>query len=246
MGRNEGFKNVRTLSATVPANELLTSVAEQLKLPLSNIARASELAQLTDRIGMAELSAIHAQAMAALTLVDGYMLGLELLRDQASLALEPVSISSVLTEVAHALEGFAKQYRVVIELEITGKYGPVLGHRAGLRAVFMSLGQELIEAQAAHTKSARLTLAASRSGYGITAGMYSNYEELQAVHWKQALELCGRARQPFTMMSAGSGAGIFVADTILQAMDTRLRVGRYRRQRGLVTVLRSSPQLSLV
>jgi hypothetical protein len=135
---------------------------------------------------------------------------------------------------------------VIIELEIGGKYGPVMGNYDGLKSALVSLGYELIEAQAAHTKSARLTLAVTRNAHGIVAGMYSAYEELQAEHWRRAIELCGRARQPFTALSAGSGAGIFVADTILQAMDARLRVGRYHKQCGLTTMLRPSPQLQLV
>jgi hypothetical protein len=232
--------------ATVPANELLKCVAEQLKLPLMNIARQTELAQLLGHIEPSELQGIHTHAVAALTLVDSYMLGLELLKSQQPLDLEPISVSSALTEAAHALELFAKQYGVIIELEISGKYGPVMGNYNGLKAALISLGYELIEAQAAHTRSAHLTLAATRSAHGIVAGMYSAYEDLQAEHWRRAVELCGHARQPFTALTAGSGAGIFVADTILQAMDTRLRIGHYHKQRGLVTVLQQSPQLQLV
>ncbi len=233
-------------TTTVPTDELLKSVAEQLKLPLMNIARQTELAQLLGRLDPTELQGIHTHAVAALRLVDSYMLGLELLRDQSTLDLGPVSISSALTETAHALEPFAKQYGVIIELEIGGKYGPVMGNYEGLKAALMSLGYELIEAQAAHTRSTHLTLAATKGSQGIVAGMYSAYENLQAEHWRRAVELCGRAQQPFTTLTAGSGAGIFVADTILQAMDTRLRVGHYHKQRGLATVLRQSPQLQLV
>ena len=230
----------------VPTNELLGSVAEQLKLPLMNIARRAELAQLSGHIDPSELSVIYNHAVAALNLVDSYMLGLELLREQKTLELEPVSISSVLTDTAHALDSFAKQYGVVIELEVAGKYRPVMGHSAGLKAALLSLGYELIEVQASHTKSARLTLAASRNAHGIVAGVYSDYEDLQADHWRRALELCGKARQPFTTLTAGSGAGVFVADAILQAMDTRLGVGRYHKQRGLATVLQPSQQLQFV
>jgi signal transduction histidine kinase len=232
--------------AVVPANELLKCVAEQLKLPLINIARQTELAQLLGYIQPNDLQNIHTHAVAALTLVDSYMLGLELIRSQQPLDLEPISISSTLTEAAHALDSFAKQYGVIIELEIGGKYGPVMGNYEGLKAALISLGYELIEAQAAHTKSAHLTLAVTRNPHGIVAGMYSAYEDLQAEHWRRAVELCGQAHQPFTTLTAGSGAGIFVADAILQAMDARLRVGHYHKQRGLATVLRPSPQLRLV
>lgn len=232
--------------ATIPANELLKSVAEQLKLPLMNIARQSELSQLLGHIEPAELLGIQTNAIAALSLVDSYMLGLDLLRKQEPLDLEPISVSSAMTEVAHTLELFAKQYGVIIELEIGGKYGPVMGNYRGLKAALVSLGYELIEAQAAHTRSPHLTLAATRNVHGVAAGMYSAYEDLQAEHWRRAVELCGQAQQPFTTLTTGSGAGIFVADTILQSMDARLRVGHYHKQRGLVTVLRPSPQLRLV
>jgi hypothetical protein len=233
-------------TATVPANELLRSVAEQLKLPLMNIARQAELAQLLGNIETVELQGIHTHAVSALKLVDGYMLGLELLRNQEMLDLEPISVSSALIDAAHVLESFANQYGVIIELEINGKYGPVMGNYEGLKAALISLGYELIEAQAAHTRSAHLTLAATRNAHGIVAGMYSAYEDLQAEHWRRAVELCGQAQQPFTTLTAGSGAGIFVADTILQAMNARLRVGHHHKQRGLVTVLQPSPQLQLV
>lgn len=233
-------------AATIPANELLKSVAEQLKLPLMNIARQAELSQLVGSIDPAELQSVHVNAIAALALVDSYMLGLDLLGKQEPLDLEPISVSSALTEAAHTLELFAKQYGVIIELEISGKYGPVMGNYSGLKSALVSLGYELIEAQAAHTRSPHLTLAATRNAHGIVAGMYSAYGDLQAEHWRRAVELCGQARQPFTALSPGSGAGIFVADAILQAMDTRLRVGHYHKQRGLVTMLRPSPQLQLV
>lgn len=233
-------------TTTVPTDELLRSVAEQLKLPLMNIARKAELAQLLGGIEPMELQSIHTHAVAALRLVDSYMLGLELLSGQGMLDLAPISVSSALTEAAHVLEPFAKQYGVILELEISGKYGPVMGNYEGLKAALVSLGYELIEAQASHTRSAHLTLAATRNTQGIVAGMYSAYENLQAEHWRRAIELCGKAQQPFTTLVAGSGAGIFVADTILQAMDARLRVGHYHKQRGLSTVLRQSPQLELV
>lgn len=230
---------------------LLSSVAEQLKVPLTIIARQAEAGQLVGTIELSHLNhllTMRVQADAALTLVDSYLLGLELLREQSSLDLEPVSVSSMLVDTAHTLDRYAKQYDVDLELHIGGKYEPVMAHPRGLRAALLSLGYALIESQAAQDTAKRhqLSLAAHRTQHGIVAGVYGDYEQLSAEEWRRALKLYGRAQQPFMALSAGSSAGLFVANTILEAMSTRLRVGRHQRQSGLAATLQPSQQLQLV
>jgi hypothetical protein len=44
----------------------------------------------------------------------------------------------------------------------------------------------------------------------------------------------------------GSGAGVFVADAILAAMASRLRVGRFMKLPGFAVTLPASEQLQLV
>jgi len=234
----------KSLLTVPPATELLRSVAEQMKLPLTQIVRQVELANLG--AGPVDTQALQTQATVALTLVDSYLLGLQLLSEQASLALEPVSVASTLTDTAHELSRFAKQYNVGLEVHVAGRYEPVMAHHVGLRAALLSLGYALVEAQAAQGGKRRLVLASHRGAHGIVAGLYGKYENLQASQWRRALELCGRAGQPFTTVSTGSGAGLFVADAILQAMATRLRVGRYHKQTGLAATLLPSQQLRLV
>jgi hypothetical protein len=192
---------------------------------------------------MADLKSINTQANAALLLADSYLMGLQLLRGQLALALEPVSVASLLNETAHELHGFAKQYSVDIDLQIAGKYGPVMAHPAALKSALVSVGYSLLENAPMH--GSRLTLAARRTPHGIIAGMYGDFTELTTQRWQKALQLHGRAPQP--LRSFGSnGAGLFVAEAILQAMETRLRVGTYLRQQGFATTLQSSQQLSLV
>ncbi len=228
-------------------NSLLLSVAEQLKMPLTVIARQAELSQLARDASLLDASTVHTQATAALQLVDSYMLGLQLAREQAELELEPVSIASTLVETAHSLERFAGQYGVHVELLIAGKHGPVMANARGLRAALLSLGFALAEAMGAHEtpKHRHLTLAAHRTPHGIIAGIYGG-DPLTAADWRTALNLCGRAQQPLTGFTAGSGAGIFVADAILRSMQTRLRVGRYGHQAGLAATFQPSQQLQFV
>src|SRR5580698_5158854 len=104
------------------SQQLLLSVAEELKLPLLQIARQAELAQLN---GGANLTGIQAAAQTALQLLDNYVLGVRLALEPQQFPLEAVSVSSVLYDTGQQLDAFAKSYGVSLELNIAGKYGPV-------------------------------------------------------------------------------------------------------------------------
>lgn len=223
---------------------LLQSIAEQLKLPLTVIARQAELSREHDSPSLIDANIVSAEVRTALNLVDGYLLGLTIMNGQGHLPLEPVSISSTLIEVAHELDSFTKQHDVSLDLHIGGKYGPVIANRAGLKAALLSLGYALVEGYPLANK--KLTLAVHRTPQGIVTGLYGNYERLHAEHWRNARALQGRAHQPVGVLASGSGAGLFVADTLLQAMESCLRVGRYRGQKGMVMTLQGSQQLSIV
>lgn len=223
---------------------LLRSIAGQMKQPLTAIARQAELGELTGNPALVDLAAVRTHATAAMTLVDCYLLGLQLMQEQAALEVEPVSVSSMLVETAHELDGFARQYGTGLDLRIAGRYEPVMAHRAGLKSALLALGYALLEGYP--STGGRLTLAVHRTPHGIVTGLYGNYEQLSAVQWRRALELQGKAPQPFGSLCGGSGAGIFVAETILQAMATRLRVGRHQKQQGLATTLQPSQQLRFV
>jgi K+-sensing histidine kinase KdpD len=224
--------------------ELLRSVAEQLKTPLTVIARQVELGELSGDRHNIDTAVIRSQATTALTLVESYLLGLQLLHEQTELIMEPVSVSSMLVDVAHELEGFAKQYGTSLELRIAGKYEPVMANKRGLKSALLSLGYALLEGYP--LQQGKLTLAVHRTPHGIVTGVYGDYEYLSSQQWRRALELQNGARQPLAALTSGSGAGIFVAQTILQAMTTKLCVGKHLNQHGLATTLQPSQQLQFV
>lgn len=228
--------------------ELLRAVAEQLKLPLLHIARQAELSRMNGP-RVAELQTIGRSADMALGMVDAYLLGLQLAAEQTELALEPVSLSSVLNDTAHALSTTAQAYRVDVELGIAGKYEPVMANGPALKAALSSLGYSLIVAQTEPNKKQRpvMQLAAWRAtGGGLVAGIYGDsLPVVSAEALARARRLYGRVRQPLTGLS-GSAAGIFVADTILAAMTTSLRASRHHKQPGLAATFQPSRQLQLV
>jgi hypothetical protein len=226
------------------SQQLLLSVAEELKLPLLQIARQAEQAGLT---GQLDLPAIQATANSALRLLDNYALGVRLALEPEQLAVEPVSVSSVLYDAGQQLDALAKSYGVELELSIAGRYGPVLAHRQGLQAALVSLGATLIEAlPAQESPQLRLQLATHRSRYGIVAGLYADTKQLSNEALQRGRELQRHSRQPLMNLTHTTGAGIFVADTILRAMRLNLRASRHHSLYGLGTVLQPNHQLQLV
>jgi len=227
------------------SQQLLLSVAEELKLPLLQIARQAELSQLN---GIDNLSNVQAAAQTALQLLDNYVLGVRLALEPQQFPLEAVSVSSVLYDASQQLDAFAKSYGVSLELNIAGKYGPVLANRQGLQAALVSVGAALIEAIPALEGPRQLTLhlATHRSRYGIIAGVYADTRQVSNEALQRGRRLQGSSRQPLLNLSQSNGAGIFVADAILHAMDLRLMASRHHRLHGLGTVLQSNHQLQLV
>lgn len=226
--------------------DVLRSVAEQLKVPLTIIARQAELSQVVGAVPQ-DLRAMQVHAAAALTLVDCYLLGLALADGQTLLELEPVSLSSVLTSAAQDLYHLARQQNVELDVRVAGKYEPVMANQRGLKAALTSLGYGLLETVEAQTnKRHYLTFAVHRTPHGLVAGVYGQYKDLEAHEWRTALKLRGKVNQPFTALCAGSGAGLFVADAILRSMTTKLRVGRHQKEAGLAATFQSSKQLAFL
>lgn len=230
------------------SEQLLLAIAEQLKLPLLQIARQAELAASTTSPRNQSLEPIQTTADMAIRLLDNYLFGARLaLEGEYQLALEPVSVSSVLYDTGQQLDAMAKLYDVELQLNIGGKFGPIMGNRQALQSALTSLGYALIEALPnLGGKKFTLQLAAHRCRYGIVAGMYSDVEQLTTEALRQGRKLYGHVRQPLATLTHSSGTGVFVADAILQAMDAELKVSRHHNLYGLGTVLHPTRQVQLI
>ncbi len=226
------------------SQQLLLSIAEELKLPLLQIARQAEQGRLS---GTTDLMLLQNTADTALSLLDNYVLGVRLALQPEQLDLEPVSVSAVLYDTGHQLDALAKSYGVELQLSVAGRYGPVLAHRQGLQAALVSLGAALIEALPAQdSPQLKLQLATHRSRYGIVAGLYADTPQLSNQALQKGRQLQRHSRQPLMNLTHTSGAGIFVADSILRAMRLSLKASRHHNLYGLGTVLQPNHQLQLV
>ena len=233
--------------ALIQSEQLFLSLAEQMKLPLLQILKQAELGAL---LGTAaeQLSQVQTNADVALKLIDGYLLSMRLAAEESyALEQESVSLSSVLYDTAQQLHPIAELYGVKLELSLDGKYGPVTAHRQGLQSALVTLGYALIEAlPATNSPQMKLELAAHRCRYGIVAGLYADVDRLTAEALRQGRRLFGDTRQPLPALSHCGGAGVFVADAILNAIGARLKVSHHNRRSGLGTVLQANPQLLLI
>lgn len=222
-----------------PDERLLRALAEQLKLPLLQIARTAELGD------PAMLAAIGNIADTALRLVDGFLLSNDT-NAQESLELQPVSVSSILNDTAHKLQPFARQNGCDIEVDLHGKYGPVMAHQESLESAFALLGYSLIEARTSGEHRHEIVLAAHKSASGLVAGVFDNQPGLSTDMFRRGRALYGTARQPLPTLSGANGAGVFVADSLLKAMSAPLHTARHNKLAGLAATLHQSSQLKLV
>ena len=226
---------------------LFKSLAEQVKLPFVQIAHAAELSRSQpDSAALQQLfDTISLTSDAALQLIDGYLLSVRL-QAEPQLLLEPVPLSSVVYDTAQRLNSYAKAHDCELEVQLSGRYGPVMARREAVELALTSLGYSFIEAAAQQGTKTRITLAVRRNSRGINTGIFSGNQALSSSLFKQAKVLKGIVKQPLGDFSAGSGAGVFVADALFNYLDSPMQVARFQSLRGLAATLIPSRQLSLV
>jgi hypothetical protein len=226
---------------------LFTTLAEQVKLPFITVKHAAELLRAHPNKDELErlLQTIALTSSSALKLIDSYLLSVQL-QTESRLNLEPVSLSSVMYDTANSLEAYAKAHDCEIELRLMGKFGPVMARRDVVQSALESLGYSFIDAASKPDAPTKITLAVRRTKSGMSTGIYSDVSKLNSGLLKQARVLKGVARQPLGDFSAGSGAGVFVADALFDFFDTTVRVARFENLFGLAAHLQPSLQLNLV
>lgn len=229
-------------------DDLFLNLAEQVKLPFVQITQAAQLMQGN----LDPISSEHSRqtillaSQAALHLIDGYLLSIAMQREQ-QLDLEPVSLSSVLYDTAQTLGNYAKAHGCRLELQVAGKYVPVMANRAVVQAALTSLGYSFIEAAAAADGPEPVVqLVARRSAEGITTGVISNQGNMGSTVLSRARALYGKVHQPLAGFDSGNGSGIFVADALFEQLQATMKPVKIQGLQGLAATLLPSRQLHLV
>jgi hypothetical protein len=224
--------------------QLLLNLAEQLKLPFLQIARQTEANQLSNNN---DFGTVQLVAENALRLLENYTLGVRIKLDDYSQKIEPVSVPSLLLEATNQLNPLAAQYGINLDLDVKGRYSPVIADRSVLQAALISLGSALIEAfSTRENKQVRLNFAVHHGRNGIVAGVYANSNKLSKNLLLKGRQLHKNSRQPLVSLTHASGAGIFVADALLNAINLNLYSSRHQGLYGIGVALQPTYQLELV
>jgi len=221
--------------------ELWQALADELKLPLVQIARSAELGET--EAPRRQLRIVETTADNALRLIDSYLLVSNL--SQKQLELMPVSVTATLYEVAEDLRPLARLYDTQIDIEVQGATGQVMAHAEGLRAALTSLAYTFITG-GLKARRQRLTLLVQPTKDGVNTGVVSAAAHLTNEDLQSARQLYGRAQQPAGGLTQNSGVGLYLADNLFGAMESPLHVIRTGRKSGLVATLLPSRQLALL
>lgn len=226
---------------------LFLSLSEQLGHVFLLMTRLAERAQTMPAESRdAEWQIVHDISESAMLLTTAYADGSKLRHHLASPEIEPVTVSALLYDTAEQLRPLARQYGVELELDDLPRLTPVMSDRHILQAALTSLGQVFVLAQSEAEERTPLTFAAHRTRFGVVAGVYSEANDLTVDAFRRASALYGRSSQPFGKLVSGPATGVFVADTLLQSISTKLHVARYRGHIGLGVTLPVCDQLQLV
>lgn len=223
-------------SAPLSDERMLRSLAEQLKVPLTLIARQSELGSVDS------LSIINLRTQDALRLIEAYLLT-GYLHGQQQLQLEPVPLKALMYDVAHELEPLAKQAGKRIDLVNKGRFGQAIAHHEALKTALTLLGKAFLSESFSSGEAVRLQ--AYKYENRIQVGMYSQ-NTLTAEAFAVGQTLYGKAHQAVPSAHPAPATEIYLADSLLQSMAATLQVSKHGENTGLVTNLMPNQQLALI
>jgi len=231
------MKIEHTFSATDTPQVPLATLAQHVRQSLLQIAQYAQS-------GAGNEPQIDAIARTTTKLLDCYILSSH--SQQLELAVEPVSLGSVLQDVLHQLTPIAKQHDCTMQFVSAGASQLVATNRVLTHAAFLSLGHSFIEAVHTDNSAQRtITFASRQYGGNQTAGVFSPDVTLNARALTQIRTLAGTATQQSGVVP-GSSSGIIVADALLSRTSNQLYARKFQNIPGLAAAFIKNKQMQLV
>lgn len=241
--------NISAVAKALTSQErLFVSLADGIGSSMLQLALLSEQA-VTDLPRLPEESwkAVSDISRSSMQLLEAYSLTMRLQGGTAEPELEPVALGSLLHETKRMLEPYAAQQSMRLEVDLPHRLEPVVSDPMILRSALVSLGQVFVTAGSqTGAEQGIVRLRAYRTRYGIVAGWYSQGIHLTASAFSRAKRLGGWAQQPYSELVSGPATGVFLADSLLGAVSSRLHVAKYHNSSGLAATLPVCNQLRLV
>lgn len=225
--------------------QMLGSLARELKHPLTYIARHAELSAMENGQQPA-FAAVSQSAASALMLIDSYLLSARSEYGQLQLPMEPVGLGGVLYDVAQALQQTAQERNCTIEV-IASHAGPVMAHEEGLRAALTCLASQLMLCDPEEPVLRIIRLSAYRQhARDPVAAVFDPAISFSQKDLAAARRLQGVSHMAFGGSSSGSGIHLAIAESLAQSIGARLSVVRRQNTSGFGLRLIKSEQLQLI
>ena len=221
-------------------NRAFVALAEQLKLPLLQIAYLSE--SKLDDWNDAKLTTSRISRQ-GLRLIDAYLQA----RTQAQTSLDLASIDSgaVLYDVATELMPLAKVQGFDVVIDKRSKQ-LVMAHAKSLHTMLLLMGTCLIEsADSDHVQPKKIILGTHSSKGGVVVGAFATGVNIGQHVLNVVRKLHGQAHQILPLANANIGVELVIADELGRQMDTAMKSYRHNSAQGFGSLLSVSHQLQL-
>ncbi len=207
---------------------------------LSDLRTAVHLAWFSgsaeDPLSLAQQKS-HAVLANVLHVLDALLVSRQL-HEQMSMDLGPINVGSVMADVAHRLYPYAKALDCSIDVVVKSAQRPIIANRELLETALLALGSSVVTVRSygEPAKGKPIVLAANSRAESVHLGMY-------------APVLAGFTETPSSYGSyealAAGGAGVWVADLLMQRMAARLKQSSFQKTPGYAAALPYSPQLTI-
>jgi K+-sensing histidine kinase KdpD len=225
------------------SNQLLWSLARELKSPLTLIARRAELEKSDGREPEA-FGSIQGTAEKTLQLIDSYLLMAQSEYGQRSLPLETVGVGSVIYEVARDIAPYAKNHKIEFTTEV--RDASVMANREGLKTIIRCLSElVLAENSSKSGQRKKVHIQTARDNQFVAVSVLSNKVEITNKDLDMARQMQGTSHLASAKLS-GSGIRLAIADMLANSLGSNLHVRKIDGLKGISFNLISSKQLNLV
>ncbi len=225
-------------------DQVLLSLAKELKEPLTFIARQAEFSKNSLQNESADV--IERTAQEALGLIDSYLLSAKTQFGQLELRLEPVGLGALLTDVAHRLDSQAKRNSYTLEFAMD-YHKPVMVDRRAFTTSLVCLAQILLTPHNDKKNRVIKLSAFKRSGQKAMAGVLSSNTagfSDKSIH--EAIVNQGVVNQALKGSASLSGIQLVMANSLASAMQSSVSAIKYRNLKGLGIEVIKSEQMALI
>jgi len=231
-------------NVTQQSQQLLASVAHELKTPLTLISGLS--AQLQEpTVDPAQyqqyVQRIQFSSDRLLGLVDSILRGYELEQDMLELRLEPLSAQLIMEEVAHELEPHARRQAQLVAVRSRQKQA-ILADRGCLHAVIFNLLDNAIK----YSDPETTIELESRLRRGHAQLVVKDFGPgMKKSDLKRLFSQFGRVQRPVPGWATTTGLGLYIARQLTEAMNGTMELTRRHNGTSFLVNLQLSHQLSL-